>query len=842
MLLPLHRPYAPQHGSALLVILACLASPVCGQTSQTSHWSFAPIQTAEATTGSTETLARTLDSFISNRRVAARLTSSPQATRLTLIRRVFLDVHGLPPSPSQIAEFVADQQPQAYEQLVDRLLASPRYGERWAQHWLDIVRYADTTGFEVNTPRATAWPYRDWVIKSLNSDLPYDKFVFEQLAGNAPGSKVVQDHVPATGFLVAGPAAQVGQIGKDEPSRRQAQQDRLDEIIKATGSTFLGLTIGCARCHDHKFDPVTQRDYYAMQAVFAGVRYEQRPIPKPDNKQHLAKTRARIVSLQQQLDDFEPIAVVNQSVKPASKQIPAASPASQLRRPITASRNIERFKPAEARFLRFKVLATNGVAEPCIDELEVYSAASDTSPAKNVALASAGARATSSGNYPNNPKHRLPHIHDNKYGNGRSWISNTKGSGWVVIEFAKPVIIDRIIWGRDRDRRFSDRLATRYEIAIAKAPGEWQIVATSSDRSSGKPSPQHSNVQAKTLARELSEVESKYAALAKSSFVFAGQFTLNPKPAHFLYRGNPMAPREVVTPAIPSVFGADDITQTAEHGRRAAFARWVTSEDNPLTSRVIANRIWQQHFGIGLVDTPSDFGGAGQKPSHPKLLDWMAQVLMDGNWSLKTLHRIILTSATYRQDSRPRSNALRIDSTNRLLWRFSPRRLEAEVIRDSVLASNGALDLRMGGPGFSLFVPNTNYVRVYVPKTKWTPDTFRRMIYAHKVRMEQGGVFGAFDCPDAGQAAPKRSRSTTALQSLNLFNSTFIIQQAQTLAQSIDNTKRSNAHRVQQAFERVLGRRPSNTEAQQSVELIARHGLPSLCRVLFNTNEFLVLP
>lgn len=832
MLFFLDRPCTTPFGAALFAVVVCLAGPISGQTAKTSPWSFTPIQTAAPTTGTTKALARTLDSFISNRRAAARLTGSPQASRLTLVRRIFLDVHGLPPSPSQIAEFLTDKQPLAYERLVDRVLASPRYGERWAQHWLDVVRYADTTGFEVNTPRATAWPYRDWVIQSLNRDLPYDKFVFEQLAGNAPGSKAVQDHVAATGFLVAGPAVQVGQIGKDEPSRRQAQQDRLDEIIKATGSTFLGLTIGCARCHDHKFDPVTQHDYYAMQAVFAGVRYEQRPIPKPHTKQQLAEIRARIASLQQQLDDFEPIAEVNHSAKPTSK----------LRRPVTASRNIERIKPVEARFLRFKVSATNGVTEPCIDELEVYSIASDTSPAKNVALASTGARATSSGDYPNNPKHRLPHIHDNKYGNDHSWISNTKGSGWVVIEFAKQVIIDRIIWGRDRSRRFSDRLATQYEIAIAKEPGQWQIVATSSDRSSGKSLPQHSNVQAKALTRELSEAESKYAALTKSAFVFAGQFTLNPKPAHFLYRGNPMARREVVGPAIPSVFGAGDIAQAAEHGRRAAFARWVTSEDNPLTSRVIANRIWQQHFGIGLVDTPSDFGGAGQKPSHPKLLDWMAQVLMNGKWSLKNLHRIILTSATYRQDSRPRSNGLRTDSTNRLLWRFSPRRLDAEVIRDSVLASNGALDLRMGGPGFSLFVPNTNYVRVYVPKTKWTPDTFRRMIYAHKVRMEPGGVFGAFDCPDAGQAAPKRSRSTTALQSLNLFNSTFIIQQAQTLAQSIDNTKRSNAHRVQQAFERVLGRRPSNTEAQQSVELIARHGLPSLCRVLFNANEFLVLP
>ncbi|MEE2886636.1 MAG: DUF1549 and DUF1553 domain-containing protein [Planctomycetota bacterium] len=831
-----------QSGIASFGLAMCLAAPLLAQTSRTQHWSFHPVQTTERTTGQITELAEILDTLISKRRTAANLTSSPPADRHTLIRRLYLDVHGLPPTTEQIASFVSDEQPDAYARLVDQVLTSPRYGERWAQHWLDIVRYADTTGFEVNTPRATAWPYRDWVIRSLNNDLPYDKFVFEQIAGNAPGSKLVHDHVAATGFLVAGPAVLVGQIGKDEPSRRQAQQDRLDEIIKATGSTFLGLTVGCARCHDHKFDPVSQKDYYAMQAVFAGVRYEQRPIPKADNTHQLANIQAHIASLQQQLDAFEPIAIVSQSGKRASKQSQSTPPVPQLRRPVTATRNIERLKPIEARFLRFKVLATNSGHEPCIDELEVYSATSDTSPSKNVALASAGARATSSGNYANNPKHRLPHIHDNKYGNGRSWISNTKGSGWVVIEFANQVIIDRVVWGRDRNRRFSDRLATQYEIAVANEPGKWQIVSTSSDRSSGKSAPPHPNVQAKNLTRDLGAAESKFAALTKQSFVFAGQFTPNPKPAHFLYRGNPMAPREVITPAIPSVFGAPRITHTVEHERRAAFARWITSEDNPLTSRVISNRIWQHHFGIGLVDTPSDFGAAGQKPSHPKLLNWMARVLMDSNWSLKHLHRIILSSATYRQGSQPRSNALRTDSTNRLLWRFTPRRLEAEVIRDSVLASSGALDFRMGGPGFSLFVPNTNYVRVYVPKTKWTPDTFRRMIYAHKVRMEQGGVFGAFDCPDAGQMAPKRSRSTTALQSLNLFNSTFIIQQAEILARDIDTTKRSNAARVRQAFRRVLGRVPSDSESRKSTDLVAKHGLSALCRVLFNTNEFLVLP
>ena len=523
---------------------------------------------------------------------------------------------------------------------------------------------------------------------------------------------------------------------------------------------------------------------------------------------------------------------------------PSAQPRTRpsLRRVVNAARNIDRFEPVIAKFLRFTILATNGKVEPCIDELEVHSVGTDTSPAQNVALAKNGVKATSSGNYANNPKHLLPHIHDGRFGNGRSWISDTSGKGWVELEFPSAHTIDRVTWGRDRDRRYKDRLPTRYEISVATKPGDWRVVASSEDRSPIASALAAVNPSLAEISNELSASEARLTKLNKRSVVFAGQFTQKPAATRFLYRGNPMSERHLVTPAIPAIFGHAQIQGEAEHDRRTALARWIISPDNPLTSRVIVNRIWQHHFGAGLVDTPSDFGHAGQAPTHPALLDWIARALVDGGWSLKHIHRIILHSTTYKQGGRPRPDAVRKDSGNRMLWRFAPRRLEAEVIRDSILASSGALDLTMGGPGFSLFAPNSNYVRVYVPKVRWTPDTFRRMVYAHKVRMEPGGVFGAFDCPDAGQAAPKRSRSTTALQSLNLFNSTFVMQQADTLAKRIRGSHKTASGQVRMAFNLTLGRAPSTTEAANSMDLASKHGLPALCRVLFNTNEFLVLP
>ena len=349
---------------------------------------------------------------------------------------------------------------------------------------------------------------------------------------------------------------------------------------------------------------------------------------------------------------------------------------------------------------------------------------------------------------------------------------------------------------------------------------------------------------ARKLLVEIQQLRRQIAALTRvTASAYVGTFA-QPPATHRLYRGDPLAPREPVAPDTVAVIGKLALSAEApEAARRKALAEWIVAPDNPLAARVIANRLWQHHFGNGLVATPSDFGRMGIPPTHPELLDYLAAELGDGGWSLKSLHRLILTSATYQQSSRPNPAALKIDAGSRLLWRFPPRRLEAEAIRDNVLAASGSLDFAMYGPGYSVFEPNDNYVRVYTPRTAWGPADWRRMIYMTKVRMENDPVFGNFDCPDAGLPAPARARSTTAIQSLNLLNSTFIQQQSNLLAARIEREiPTPGDDRPRRAFILTLGRSPDADELAAATSHLRDHSLPSLCRVLLNTNEFLFLP
>ncbi|MGE0756479.1 MAG: DUF1553 domain-containing protein [Pirellulaceae bacterium] len=583
----------------------------------TDHWSFQslPEPNRRFQILPVNEAAHPIDRFVHAELSARGLLPSPLADRRTLLRRLHYVMLGLPPTPEDVAEFENDPRPLAWSIQVDRVLASPRYGERWASHWLDVIRYGDTHGFEVNTPRDHAWPYRDYVIASWNDDKPYDRFVAEQIAGDQLSADA------ATGFLVAAPALLPGQVGKDEASRRLARQDELHEVVVSVGAGLLGLTAGCARCHHHKFDPLSQTDYYQLQAIFAGLHYGDRPL------------------------------------------------------------------------------------EP-------------TSP-----------------------------------------------------------------WGLSEN------------------------------------------------------------AQRQSTAVFGGTFTA-PAPTHRLYRGDPMQRRERVAPDVPAVFGSLGLSAAATDAeRRLALARWLTQPNHPLTARVFVNRIWQHHFGTGLVATPSDFGGMGARPSHPGLLDWLAMDFVEHGWSLKHLHRQILTSETFQQSSTPRLEGMAQDAESRWLWRYPPRRLDMEPIRDSMLAVSGVLDLTMGGPGFLVFRPNTNYVRVYDPKDEWGPGDWRRMIYAHRVRMAQDGVFGAFDCPDAGQPAPRRGRSTTAMQALNLLNSTFVHQQAELFAARLVNEAGGDeAARMRRAFQLTCGRNPTSDEADAVLPVAREHGWTAVCRALLNASEFLFIP
>ena len=940
------------------------------------HWAFKPLASIAPEKKDGAWGKNPVDSFIRARLEERGIGPSPRADRSSLIRRLRLVMHGLPPSPEEIEAFVSDKRPDAWKRLVEEALESNHYGERWARHWLDIIRFGETTGFETNRPRPTAWHYRDYVIRSFNEDKPYDEFVREQIAGDALGNGL------ATGFLVAGPHDIVK--SPDINLTLMQRQDELADLINVTGTTFLGLTLGCARCHNHKFDPVSQRDYYSIQATFAGVQHAERLIKterkdpssvdleisrlKAELGKSIQSTSDKLLMLSDSetldelgrgtihlvpsgnpsvgglytrwenqpgkdfaawqpllkgayriwiswgagsashcgdaqylidrdgnpgtRDDQQVVATVDQrklsgadgdtpkkelwsglldagihQLEPASAvllrggsmgtaitagrvifQLPGqngdSDPLPTIGPPVNARRNIDTFEPVKARFIRFTIEATNR-SQPCIDELEIFSGD------RNLALASLGVRSSSSSSLPGYAIHKLEHINDGKYGNSHSWISNETGKGWVQLELPSPALIDRVEWGRDREGKFSDRVAIGYRIEVGLDESDLQLAASSGARTGSEalkiPSPRfafHKKSGKKVLASLKQAVaRRRQLAAGKPVKAYVGTFA-QPGPTYRLYRGDPLQKREEMQPGVVEVLNGFQMPKNApEQQRRLAFARWLSARKNPLTARVMVNRIWMHHFGTGIVTTPNDFGRNGARPSHPLLLDWLATELMENNWSLKHIHRLLLLSSTFQQDNRPQQEGLKLDSASALLWRFPPRRMEAEAIRDSLLKASGVLDLTMGGPGFNGFKVVPENVNHFFPKEKYGPEDYRRMIYMIKVRQEHESVFGAFDCPDASQVISKRSRSTTPIQALNLFNSAFVLQVAGLLQKRLElEAGPKNTDRIRLAFELCFGRKPEPGEAKESQSLVSKHGLHALCRALFNSNEFVFIP
>lgn len=820
-----------------LLAMAGNGSAWAAPESGSSHWSFLPVvrpAVSEISFGP-ETVKNPVDAFVAHRLAREHLTLSPEADRVTLIRRLYFVVLGVPPRPDEVAAFLADSAPEAFERLVDRTLADSRYGERWGRHWLDVVRFAESNGFETNRERPNAWRYRDYVIAAFNRDLPYDEFIRQQIAGDSLGCDV------ATGFLVAGPVDIVG--SPDPVLTAQQRADEIDDMVATTGTAFLGLTLGCARCHSHKFDPISHTEYYSMSALLSGVKHGERaePLP-PEREARLQEVDASIRQTEEKLSRF--------------LQVPTAK-TGELGPEVNARRNEETFPPIAARFVRFTIRATTG-GEPCLDELEVWS--SD----RNVARATNGTLATASGTLPGYEIHQLRHINDGQTGNAHSWISSESGRGWVQLEFPGSETIERVVWGRDREGQFADRLAIDYVIEAAVERDHWQPIAGSQTHKpysgpAGGPSAPvyHFEGLSETDARigrawlaELEHLKQERENLAKTPQVYSGTFS-QPGVTHRFHRGDAMQPREEVPPATLALFRPVVLAPDApERERRLQLANWIASPENPLTARVLVNRIWQHHFGVGLVDTPNDFGRNGSKPSHPELLDWLAAEWVRPTsdsparpWSIKHLQRLILTSATWRQSSRPLPEGSRVDSTSRLLWRFPSRRLEAEAIRDSILSVSGQLDSTAGGPGFFLHDVDRENVYHYHPKEDFGPAEFRRMVYAFKVRMEQDGIFGSFDCPDGSLVAPRRSISTTPLQALNLFNSRFMLAQAEAFATRLRNEAGGRSgEQVRKAWQIAYNREPAADEAVEASNFVASEGLPALCRAVLNSNEFLFIP
>ncbi len=761
-------------------------------------WSLRPLVRPAVPAATDKLWVRTpVDAFLLAAMTAKGLHPSPPADKTTLLRRVTFDLIGLPPTPEEIDAFLADSSPDAYEKVVDRLLASPRYGERWARHWLDVVHYADTHGYDKDKRRDHAWPYRDYVIRAFNNDKPYSRFIKDQLAGDVlfPDGP---DGVTATGFVVAGPWDLVGQAELREGTvdkERTRVLDRDDMVINAI-STFDSLTVHCARCHDHKFDPIPQKDYYRLQAVFAGVERADRLFgdkaalaqsglagPSLSNGWHSGISATPDVEKWVQVDLGKSLAIDAVHLIPAR---PTDFPDT----------------PGFGFPVRFRVDASD-----------------DATFAKSVSIAD-----RTKSDFPNPgdaPVVFRPGPTKARYVRvtaERLWKRTDDyvfalaelqvGSGGMNIARGAAVVsLDSIEAGRWSRRYLVDGYNSRSPLPeLADGP---------------LPLPTPNNLV--------------YAAVPVA-----------PRPIYVLHRGDVEQKRDLVAPGalscvkeLPAEFA--DLKPNDEGGRRAALAHWVADERNPLTWRSIVNRVWHYHFGRGIVDTPSDFGRNGSLPTHPELLDWLAAEFRDGGGSFKKLHRLIVLSAAYRQASTDNPVEAKIDADARYLWRMTRQRLDAEEVRDATLAVSGKLNLKMGGPGFELFRFKDDHSPVYdhtaVDKIN-DPANWRRTVYRFTVRSVPNPFLDCLDCADPNVNTPVRNTTLTALQALALLNDPFMLKQADCFAERLQKISDDPAKQVRAAYRLAFGRLPTGEERDALAEYAKTHGLAKACRVLFNANEF----
>ncbi|MBX9626874.1 MAG: DUF1553 domain-containing protein [Gemmataceae bacterium] len=854
-------------------------------------WAFKPVVKPPVPKADPKWGRNPIDGFVLAKLREKGLASSPEADRRTLIRRLHFDLTGLPPTPQEVEAFEKDDSPDAYEKLVDRLLASPQHGERWARHWLDVVHFGETHGYDKDQPRPNAWPYRDYVIRSLNQDKPYARFVKEQLAGDVlyPGTA---DGIEALGFLSAGPWDFIGHVELPETKAdgKVARHLDRDDVVATTANTFLGLTAQCAQCHNHKFDPISQEDYYRLQAVFAAVdRADKAFDPDPA----VAARRADLTA----------------------KRTAAAAKA-------TAVEAAARSKAGDELAAVERRLAAKGSASPVPPEFGYHSAIEDRPDRPKWVQVDLGASVA------------LDHIvlrpcHDDFGGIGAGFgfpvrfrveLSDDPAFGAGVVVVADRTAADfgnpgtkpvRLAAGGKAGRyvrvtatALARRLPTDYIFAVSEleavdaagknlaagrpvtsldtieAPVRWRQANLTDGlypAGEGLSAAERSDLAARRdelLAKALTPEAAAELAAAKAdrmaaeadlarlpaqrvtyagavhtgggNFVGTGAAGGKPRPIHILPRGDVTKPGKEVGPgaiaAIPGVSGRFDLPPGHPEGeRRAALANWVADPKNPLTWRSIVNRVWQYHFGRGIVDTPSDFGKMGQPPTHPELLDWLAADFRDGGGSLKKLHKLIVMSATYRQASTTNAVAEKVDADNRYMWRQNRRKLEAEAVRDSILWAAGKLDPEMGGPSFQDFVvekpehsPHYQY-HLFDPEN---PAGHRRAVYRYTVRSKPQPLMAALDCADPSLAVDRRNQTITPQQALALLNNKLAVAMAKHFAARVEKLADDDAGRVAAAVRIALGRSATDAERDALAAYAKDHGLANACRMVLNLNEF----
>ena len=865
-------------------------------------WSFKALRKVEPPKSSNP-----IDAFIRAKLTEKGLSPAPEADLRTLIRRLYFDLIGLPPSPEEVAAFEksAIENPQtAIESLVDHLLDSPRYGERWARHWLDVVHFGETHGYDKDKPRPNAWPYRDYVIRAFNEDKPYAQFVQEQIAGDVlfPGTV---DGIVALGFVAAGPWDLIGhaEVPESKTDGKIARHLDRDDMVQNTIGTFCSLTVGCAQCHNHKFDPITQEDYYSLQAVFAAVDRADKPYfadGKLSRRYAQTQFRQRQLAEKKKALNEEAVKLAGTKLVDLDKRITEGMknvkgntvPQFGYHSAISTKQETEKWVQVD---LGQSMEIDKIVLMPCYDDFNKLGAgfgfpvrfkievSDDPAFKQGVVLVWRKHDATFMQDFPNpgltafttggakgDFKARYVRVtavklapRSNDYIFALAELKVFDVAGKNLAEGAEVTSLDSI----EASPRWANKNLTDGHYPMAPEAEGAALADLRKQRVTllDTALPEVKRKELSGAEAELKLVSKDLASFPKPQMVFAatvhygtGAFTGTgptggkPRVINLLKRGDVKTPAQEVRAgtiaAIAVQTGAKGRfelpNETDESSRRAALASWITDKQNTLTWRSIVNRVWQYHFGKGLVETPNDFGHMGGQPSHPELLDWLAGTFRDDlGGSMKKLHKLIVTSATYRQSSSMESGGrgMELDAGNTLLSRQNRRKLDAESVHDSILAVSGKLDLTMGGPSYQDFTithpehsPHYEY-QLHDPED---PKSWRRSIYRFIVRSQQQPFMTVLDCADPSIRVDKRNESLSALQALAMMNNGLMVTMAKHFAERVTKEANGLEAQVKRAFEFALSRAAAPDELAALVQYTKRDGLENTCRVLMNLNEF----
>ena len=819
------------------------------------YWAYRPLKRPQVpSVNASNWINNPIDAFILAKLKAHDLTPAAPASKLTLIRRVYYDLTGLPPSPEAVEAFLNDTSPDAYEKLIDKLLKSPRYGEKWGRHWLDLVRYAETNGYENDSDKPYIWRYRDYVVNAFNKDKPYDQFIKEQLAGDELDT-VTTETIIATGYHRLG-------VWDDSPAdRKLAQYDYLDDIVSTTGQVMLGMTVGCARCHDHKIDPISTRDYYSLLAFFHDITPNNRgplaDIGTPEQQavrdKRLAEKRLAEQEAQDKLFEIEEIIKI-ELAKSISEAIVPDAPVSPMR-------------DLTYRFYRdtFEQFPDNfDLLEPTAQG-RLFSNLFSLAPAsrkKDICLVFEGTLQV--------PEEATYTFHINLQGTCRLILNGYRvaeliGERDVEVALTNGEVSIRLeYFNKDIDK-------PQLTVSWSGSSFEKQPLSTNATVNFDELLKTHAelietNESLKALVDQQKELKKQRDQRRRQRVPYDHQALSvsegKQTPTHILRRGNPHLVGREVKPAFPEVLNPPmvDIPPVPEDakssGKRRILAEWVTNAENPLTARVMVNRIWQHHFGRGIVRSTNDFGQLGTSPTHPELLDWLASEFIATGWRLKAMHKLIMTSNAYRMSAQSNSRCVQQDANNDLFWRFDMRRLTAEEIRDTVLWITGKLNLKMGGPSIFPELPKEVLATSSRPRSVWgqspPEEANRRSVYVKVKRSLLVPILNQFDQANTDSTCPVRFSTTVPTQSLTMLNGKFINDQALAFA----NRMRWEGgvaveDRVQFGLRLVLCREPASSEVQQALtfiqELQQHEGvspevaLDRFALLALNLNEFIFL-